>query len=321
VLAPRATRLPPGDDQAPEAPADTPPPADTPQGDRPVGDVVLEAALAALPPGLLAQMAAGGGLAQARAAGRAGAIHASSARGRRVGHRPGAPVHGARLDILATLRAAAPWQRLRPRAPHARVAVRRDDFRVVRFAQSTRATTIFAVDASGSSAMQRLAEAKGAVQLLLAECYVRRDEVALVAFRNAGAEVLLPPTRSLARARRLLASLPGGGGTPLAAGIDAAVALAQATRARGNDPQCVVLTDGRANVGRDGVGGRERAERDAIAAARAARALAIPAIVVDISARPADAARRLADAMGARYLPLPHAQADAITRAVRALST
>ena len=257
---------------------------------------------------------------RARAGGRAGAVRIARERGRRIGNKPGSPAHGARLDLVATLRAAAPWQRVRARASDARVAVRRDDFRIVRFAHRTHTTTIFVVDASGSSAMQRLAEAKGAVQMLLAECYVRRDSVALISFRTADAELLLPPTRSLARAKRLLAGLPGGGGTPLAAGIDAAVALAQATRARGNDPLCVLLTDGRANVGRDGIGGRARGEQDAIAAARAARELAIPAIVVDIASQPAESARRIADAMGARYLPLPHARADTITRAVRALS-
>jgi magnesium chelatase subunit D len=116
------------------------------------------------------------------------------------------------------------------------VEVRRDDFRVGRFEQRSQSTTIFVVDASGSSAFNRLAEAKGAVELLLADCYVRRDRVALLAFRGRGAELLLPPTRSLVRAKRSLAGLPGGGGTPLAAGIDAAAALADAVRRRGETP-------------------------------------------------------------------------------------
>ena len=104
------------------------------------------------------------------------------------------------------------------------------------------------MDASGSSALHRLAEAKGAIELLLASCYVRRDRVALVAFRGQSAELLLPPTRSLVRAKRSLASLPGGGGTPLAAGIDVSLLLADAVQRRGGTPTIVLLTDGRANV-------------------------------------------------------------------------
>ena len=99
----------------------------------------------------------------------------------------------------------------------------RSDLRITRLQQRAATATLFVVDASGSSALHRLAEAKGAVELLLAECYVRRDQVGVIAFRGRGAEVLLPPTRSLVRAKRSLAALPGGGGTPLAAGLQAAL--------------------------------------------------------------------------------------------------
>jgi magnesium chelatase subunit D len=139
------------------------------------------------------------------------------------------------------------------------VEVRKDDFRVTRYRQRSETTTIFVVDASGSAALHRLAEAKGAVELLLADCYVRRDRVAMVAFRGPGAELLLPPTRSLVRAKKGLAALPGGGGTPLASGIDAAIGLADGVRRRGGTPVIVILTDGRANVTRAGIGGRTQA--------------------------------------------------------------
>ena len=163
----------------------------------------------------------------------------------------------------------------------------------------------------------RLGEAKGAVELLLADCYVRRDRVALIAFRGRTAELLLPPTRSLVRAKRSLAGLPGGGGTPLAAGIDAAFELADAIRRRGATPVVVVLTDGRANVGRDGIGGREHASADAMAAARRARAGRLTALVLDTSPQAQRQARELAAEMGATYLPLPHAGAAAVSQAVR----
>ena len=174
---------------------------------------------------------------------------------------------GLRLSLIDTLRAAAPWQRLR--GGDSRVQIRRDDLRIRRFETRAQALTIFAVDASGSSALARLGEAKGAVELLLAEAYVKRAEVALVAFRGTTAELLLPPTRSLARARRSLAELPGGGGTPLAAGIHAARDLAEQARGRGRTPFIVLLTDGRANVAADGGTVRATAESDAQAAASA----------------------------------------------------
>jgi len=142
--------------------------------------------------------------------------------------------------------------------------------------------------------------------------------VALVAFRGTAAELLLPPTRSLARASRCLSGLPGGGGTPLAAGIDAAGAVADAARRRGLTPLVVLLTDGRANVGRDGRGGRPRAAEEALAAGRMLRAAGTRALLIDTSPQPYAPARGLADAMGARYCPLPAASAAAVSRVVRA---
>ncbi len=154
------------------------------------------------------------------------------------------------------------------------------------------------MDASGSAALARLAEAKGAVELLLAECYVRRDRVAVLAFRGRGAQLLLPPTRSLVRAKRSLAGLPGGGGTPLAAGIEAGAALAADVRRRGGTPTLVLLTDGRANVARDGKGNRARAEEEALAAAGRLREAGVRVLLVDTSPRPHAAQRWTGGAHG-----------------------
>ena len=198
--------------------------------------------------------------------------------------------------------------------------LRRDDLRISRREQRSETVTIFLVDASGSSALNRLAEAKGAVELLLADCYVRRDQVAVLAFRGAGASVLLAPTRSLVRAKRGLAGLPGGGGTPLAAGIEAGVAMADAVRRRGAAPTLVLLTDGQANVGRDGKGGRAQARSDAEQAARLVRAAGHAALLIDTSPRPNPASRGLAAMMGGRYLALPYADAASVSRSVRALA-
>lgn len=328
VLVPRATVL-PMQDVPPDAPAEAPgdPAVQHPEPDAGAGDVsaadaladvLLQAARAAIPPGLLAMLQVRAARQPSRIAGVAGAPQPGR-RGRPAGVRAGDPRGAERLNLVETLRAAAPWQRIRG-AAEGRVQIRRGDFRVTRCVQRAETTTIFMVDASGSSALNRLAEAKGAVELLLAECYVRRDRVAVLAFRGTGAQLLLPPTRSLVRAKRGLAALPGGGGTPLASGLDAGLLLADAVRRRGGTPSLVLLTDGRGNVARDGRGGRERAEADALAAARAIRLAGVTALLVDTSPRPAPAARRLAEAMAARYLPLPYASAAALSAAIGSAS-
>ena len=332
VLAPRATRVPmsppdesPDAEQTPPEPSppdetssDTPP--DSPD-ERPMEDRLVDAVTAAIPPELLAEL-----LARAQRPspelGRAGAEKESWIRGRQVAARRGKPDGVRRLHVLETLRAAAPWQRARAGAsalrgvPVRSLIVERDDFRIRRYVERAGTSVIFVVDASGSAAAQRLGEAKGAVEALLAESYARRDRVSLIAFRGTTAAILLPPTRALARARKLLASLPGGGGTPLAAAIDTAIIAGVAARRSGTLPVVVLLTDGRANVARDGKGGRTESMRDALDAAAQFRASNLSAVVIDTSPRPEPMARRIADAMGARYVPLPVVDARAIAGVV-----
>ena len=346
VLGPRARRLPlqqqeepePQQEQQNEPAQDEAPGDDRPSGENsacdsqpdsteqtspdPGADTMTEAVRAALPAGLLAQLL-GGELANKRfgAAGKSGAARQSKHRGRPIGSRPGDPRSGARLALLDTLRAAAPLQKLRRASlrvnPAAKILVRREDFRIVRFAERRRTTTIFVVDASGSSALHRLAEAKGAVQHLLSECYVRRDEASLIAFRGKGAEILLPPTRSLTRVRRSLRRLPGGGGTPLAAGLAMADDLARQVAHKGDVPVLVFLTDGQANVALDGKGDRTRAGLDASNAAKALRTSGFACLVIDTSPRPQPRAQKLAQDLGARYLPLPSANPALMSRAVQ----
>ena len=292
-----------------------------------LAELVLEAAQAAIPSGLLARLKIGQlHRAKTPTSGSAGALQKNALRGRPVGARKGEPRAGQRINVLETLRAAAPWQKLRQRqqAPTdgqiQRIVVRKEDFHVTRFRQSGQTTTVFVVDASGSSALNRLAEAKGAVELLLADCYVRRDSVAVLAFRGQTAELILPPTRSLARAKRSLAGLPGGGGTPLAHAIDAAILLADQLRKKGETPIVVLLTDGKGNIARDGRAGRAQAATDALAAATEMRLRGFSTLLVDTSPQAQDAAKNLAQAMGAQYLALPYAGANSLNQAVRAVA-
>lgn len=335
VLAPRATRLPPPPDAPPEEAAPPePPPAENPnEGDDPSSqsdgipdEVLLEAVRAMLPPDVL-EAAAGAARRRAQSAGRRGRESQGGERGRQLRAAPGRLDGGRKLDPVATLRTAAPWQAVRrqerrregpgPVAAGGTLEIRRDDFRIRRYKRQSGTTTIIAVDASGSMAMQRLAEAKGAVELLLAQTYVRRDKVALVAFRGEQATLLLPPTRALARAKRLIAALPGGGGTPLASAIEVVHGAAIGALREGQDVVAVWLTDARANIARDGTPGRTRAMEDARRAAQAFRALGQTAVMIDTSPRGEAAARELAGALGGKYIPLPSAQARDVARAIR----
>lgn len=295
-------------------------------------DVLRQAVASALPPGMLAQLLekVNGGTMH----GRVGAEKQNMLRGRPRGARSGLPRGGSRLHLLETLRAAAPWQRARlthaaltakatskpsakPAGKRLRVNIRREDFRIRRYIEKTGTTVLFVVDASGSSALHRLAEAKGAVEMLLAESYARRDRVSLIAFRGQGTELLLPPTRALARAKKVLAALPGGGGTPLAHAIEVALEQALAAKRAGSAPLVVMLTDGRANIARDGAPGRPGAERDALMASARFAQQNIPALFVDTSLRGEPVARRVAEAMRARYVLLPAANAKALGGLVR----
>ena len=322
TLAHRATRM-PAQDEAP-APEQPPAPADRDEGDG--GDntldlpqeMLLEAARALIPDDLLARLAT----ARTRAAkgSGTGARTASRQRGRPIPSRQGRPGGDKRIDLLATLRAAAPWQTIRARArpDHSGLHVRPSDIHLRRFEDHADRLLIFTVDASGSAALARLAEAKGAVEIMLAQAYARRDHVALVSFRGEGAELLLPPTRSLVQTKRRLAQLPGGGGTPLAAGLRQAMELSALARRRGITPTIALLTNGRANIALDGSRDRTLAGEDAKSHARHIAAQGIETITIDTGRRPEPALRDLSNLMGGTYLPMPRADAQRLADTARA---
>lgn len=329
VLAPRATVLPEADAPAPE-PESTPetPPETSEQEDKgedeseqplPIPeDILLEAVRAVLPVDLLAKLAASKAPRRSPSIGGTGAAKRGNRRGRPLPSRPGTLDGEQRIDMVATLRAAAPWQPMRAKQQPDRVGlhIRPDDIRIRQFEEKSDRLLIFAVDASGSAAMTRLAEAKGAIELLLAEAYARRDQVALISFRGDAAEVLLPPTRSLVQTKRRLGALPGGGGTPLAAGLRAAMELAEQSKGRGMTPSIAIITDGRANVALDGAANRPQAAEDAQTLGRVIRGRDIPALVIDMGNRPQQSLKELAQTMGATYLPLPRADAQRLSTAV-----
>lgn len=281
-------------------------------------ELLIEAIKAGIPPNALAQLNTELGRANSKqgSKGQFGQLQKNANSGCPAESWRGLPKGGKRLDLLKTIRAAVPWQTMRqaeskatqssPNQQRSRIAIRADDLHVKRYQQRQGVVTIFLVDASGSSATQRLAEAKGAVEQLLADCYIRRDEVAMIALRGRTAEVVLPPTRSLVRAKRNLAALPGGGGTPLATGFVAVNEMALTIRRKGMTPLIVVMTDGVANVTLEGVGGRERAHQDALHTARQLRVAGHAILFIDTAGTPQVLAEALAQEMAAQYLPLPY---------------
>ena len=280
-------------------------------------ELVVEAVKTSMPPKLMLQMNQSLKTTKTKAsiAGKSGSIEKSHLSGRPHGARKGSPGNGKRLDILKSIRSAIPWQRLRIQNGDvsvksgigSKIRFRAEDLHTKQYLKRRGTITIFLVDASGSSATQRLSEAKGALEELLGQCYIRRDEVAMLSMRGSKVEIVLPPTRSLVRARRNLATLPGGGGTPLASGLRSANEMAISLERKGLTPIIVIMTDGKANVNLNGVGGRVGAHHDALATAKELRMKNHRILFVDTSPQPEKLAQELANAMAAQYFPLPYA--------------
>lgn len=305
------------DAQNPDQPEPTPESAQSEaQANEPLADeLVIDAVKAMLPPDVLSKLAdrtrqrshiKGAGF---------GTRQKSNQRGRPKPAHPGRPTGQQRVDIMATLRTAAPWQRLRQAQAQKKksVIIFPSDIHIQRFENRSERVLIFAVDASGSAAMNRMGEAKGAVELMLAQAYAKRDFVSLIGFRDTRADLLLPPTRSLVQTKKNLASLAAGGGTPLASGLDTAISLASKLRKSGKAPSLAFLTDGKANVDLNGQSGRQNAMADAVSLAKQARNLNIPTVFIDCGRRTNPDLVTLAENMGGHYISLPRANAHQLS--------
>ena len=258
---------------------------------------VPERTLGALLDPVGAAPTAGGG-----PSGRRGGDDGSSEHGRLVGAERAAPgpVMGP-LAAVATVSAAAA-RRVGTDVPAGTpLEVSEADLHLAVRRAPVANLVVLAVDSSGSMGAEgRLATARQTVLSLLVDAYQRRDRVALVSFGGESAEVVLRPTGSTEVARARLAAMTTGGRTPLAAGIEAALALGRGYQAGSLRPLLVVLSDGRATWAPGG-------EDPVIASRRAASAVAtarIPAVVVDCEqgGTRLGLARPLAEAMGARYI-------------------
>ena len=239
-------------------------------------------------------------------------------------------IHSGKIAIIPTLIAASPWQKSRKNEYKHRkdsLIIMKDDVRIKKFRDKAGTLYVFIVDASGSMAINRMRQAKGAVSQLLQSAYVHRDQVALIAFRGQMAQVLLPPSQSVERAKRALDVLPTGGGTPLASALYMGWQEAVQMRSKGiTQSMLVLITDGRGNIAynieQNGTDeprkpSKEEISKEVESFAKIIQADGVDSVVIDTQMNylSRGEAPKLAKALGGRYMYLPNAKAEQIVQA------
>lgn len=348
VLVPRATRMPEreaADEEMPpqeEPPAQEEPeaedeeaPADTPDADAEeeqeetpdmIEELMMDAIETELPDNILNISLASKKKAKSGSRGEA----LNNKRGRFVRAQPGEMKSG-KVALIPTLISAAPWQasrkadKVKKGIKTGALIISKEDVKIKRFRDKSGTLFIFMVDASGSMALNRMRQAKGAVSSLLQNAYVHRDQVSLISFRGKQAQVLLPPSQSVDRAKRELDVLPTGGGTPLASALLTGWETAKQARTKGiSQIMFVMITDGRGNIPLEAAydpnaskAAKEDLEKEIEALALSIQSDGIASIVVDTQMNylSRGEAPKLAQKLGGRYFYLPNAKAEQIVEA------
>jgi len=223
------------------------------------------------------------------------------------------------IAIDATIRAAAPWQKLRGAGEI--LSIRPEDILFKQREKRIGHLTIFVVDGSGSmGAQNRMTATKGAIQSLLLDSYQKRDKIAMIVFRKDQAELVLPPTSSVVWASRLLREIPVGGKTPLSAGLWRAYNLIQRIRLKAPETRFLVtlITDGKANQSMTAMSPAEEVRRMAMSLRELAYA---EFIVVDTENTSSfvrtGSARKVAADLGAQYWATDNLKAESLASLIQ----
>ena len=350
VLVPRATRMPQQEEEEviDEMPPDEEMPPDTPESedqDAPedssdpneeeeqeetpdmIEELMMEAVETELPDNIMNISLAAKRKSKSGSRGEA----LNNRRGRFVRSQEG-EMRSGKVAIIPTLISAAPWQESRKQERKKKygkintaLVINKEDVRIKKFRDKSGTLYVFMVDASGSMALNRMRQAKGAVSHLLQNAYVHRDQVSLISFRGKEAQLLLPPSQSVDRAKRELDVLPTGGGTPLASALFLGLETAKQARTKGvSQIMFVLITDGRGNISLQSLydqdapkATKEEVENEIEGLAATIFAEGIASVVIDTQMNylSRGEAPKLAEKLGGRYFYLPNAKAEEIAMA------
>ncbi len=253
-------------------------------------------------------------------------ISSSGSGQKKIGNKNGKPLPSRKgkysnresIDFFSTVISAIPWQALRKdlQKNKTKIKLRKEDICIKQRESKSQRLIIFAVDASGTLAIGRLAETKGAIEILLSEAYTKRDLVSLIAFRGTKSEILLPPTKSLVQTKKKLAELPGGGTTPLASALLSILELNKQSKSKGFFSTVILLTDGKGNITLDGHVDKGISKEEAEKMSNLIMIEKIPVILIDTSIRPQKEAKELSEKLNATYIFLPKANSHSLSSTI-----